>query len=428
MKLFKKIISHPERNSLFLNFTNYGIYSLSLYIVPLITLPYIIRVVGLEKFGIISLALAVSNYLRIVADYGWSTLGVQYIARKQKSAKETSTIISTILTIQLLLMMVTFISLAGIGYFIPSVHSEYFVFLVTFGLVPSYLLTASWFYVGMEKVKFLNYINFLAKGLYLFFIFFFLRNEDQYYLVPVLNSISLFIGALFSIILMRQSFGIRFQIPTVENLKSFLKDGWPIFVSSFAGNFYRNSNIIILAFFVAHPIVGIYAAADKIIRVFQGTFAPITQTLYPYISRIMSVSYQRAEKAIIALGSLMSIISAIIITIIFFTAEWIMYLIVDQHTVLGTLLLRIGIPTILFGVVNYILGIIYMTNFGLKQYYSKAVLMTGLINLILCTSLSNYFGATGAMLSFTISEFSLLLMLLGKTVRTLRTQPERGLS
>ena len=85
MKFVKKIYTHPERNALLFNFTNYGIYSLSLYIVPLITLPYIIRVVGLEKFGILSLALAVSNYLRVVSDYGWSTLGVQYIAKNQKS-------------------------------------------------------------------------------------------------------------------------------------------------------------------------------------------------------------------------------------------------------------------------------------------------------------------------------------------------------
>ncbi len=161
--------------------------------------------------------------------------------------------------------------------------------------------------------------------------------------------------------------------------------------------------------------MGIYAAADKIIRVFQGTFAPITQTLYPCISRIMTASHQRAENAIKVLGLAMSVLSIFIIIGIFFTADWIMYWVVDQHTSLGTLLLRIGIPTILFGVINYIIGIIYMTNFGLKQFYSKAVLATGIINLIFCTGLAANWGGIGAMLSFTISEFFLLTMLFIKT-------------
>ena len=414
MRLVKKILTHPERNSLLSNFGNYGIYSLSIYIVPLITIPYIIRVIGLEKFGILSLALAVSNYFRVVADYGWSTLGVQYIAKKQNSVKDHSEIISVILLIQLSLTIVLFLILLIITVSVPSLNKEFTVYVATFGLVPGNLLLTSWFYVGIERVKFLNLVNFSSKILYVFLIFSLLTKQTQYYLVPVFNTISLFIGAVISIILLKFKFRIQFCFPRVQKIILFLEDGWPIFISSLAGSLYRNSNIIILAFFVSESAVGIYAAADKIIRVFQGAFAPITQTLYPYISRIKIESQKRAETAIKTLCYVMSSITGFIVIILFFSADRIMYLLINKCTVTGINLLRIGLPTLIFGILNYIIGIIYMTNFGLKQYYSKAVLITGMVNLFLCTFLSFLMGSKGAMLSFTISEFFLLFVLLIK--------------
>ena len=414
MRLVKKILAHPERNSLLSNFGNYGIYSLSIYIVPLITIPYIIRVVGIEKFGILSLALAVSNYFRVAADYGWSTLGVQYIAKKQNSVKDHSEIISVILLIQLSLTVILFLILLIITVSVPSLNKEFTVYVTTFGLVPGNLLMTTWFYVGIEKVKFLNIVNFSSKILYVFLIFIFLTKQTQYYLVPIFNTISLFSGAVISIILLKFKFRIYFCFPRPRKIILFLKDGWPIFISSLAGSLYRNSNIIILAFFVSESAVGIYAAADKIIRVFQGAFAPITQTLYPYISRIKIESQKRAETAIKTLCYVMSSITGFIVIILFFSADWIMYLLINKYTATGISLLRIGLPTLLFGILNYIIGIIYMTNFGLKQYYSKAVLITGMVNLFLCTFLSFLMGSKRAMLSFTISEFFLLFVLLIK--------------
>lgn len=109
----------------------------------------------------------------------------------------------------------------------------------------------------------------------------------------------------------------------------------------------------------------------------------------------------------------MLLISGMIMAFLIIEANFIIELILESPSQLGNKLLKIGSFVILFGVPNYIFGVIYMLNFGLKKQFSKAVVVTGVINIFICFILSYFFQAIGTMISFAMAEVILLFILLG---------------
>ncbi|MHB2149579.1 flippase [Calditrichota bacterium LG25] len=411
MTFLKRITASREYRQLFKNFFNFTIFQLSNYLIPLITIPYIIRVVGVEKFGIISIAQAVAYYFRVVVEYGFPISGVQYVAQNQAKAQKLSEIYSNIIFIQTTLMLCGLLLLLSLIWFIPGLHKEWRVYLFAYGIVPANILMALWFYIGIEKMKYLNYINFLGRLIYLVFIFIFIKKQTDYLLVPLFNSSALFVAGLLSLIIINFKFKLRFYRPNYKRIKYYLQDGWPLFVSNFAINFYRNINIIILGLFASKEVVGIFAAIEKVVKVIQTIFSPLTRTLYPFITRITSESEQRAVKAISRILKIMSSISFFIMVALILTAPWAVKIVIGQANALGETLLRIGSLVILFGVVNYILGIIFMTNFNLKKQFSTAVVIAGMVNVLVCSVFSKLWGAIGTVIAWTLIEALLFVLM-----------------
>jgi len=399
-----KFLQSDAIKKLINNFFNYTVFQATQYIVPLITIPYIISVLGVEKFGIISLAQGVANYIRVGADYGWNMLGVQYIARNSDDIHEQSKIISTILVKQLGLTLVGFILLIAGIFIFPKVAEYWDVFLASYGLVLGNILIAPWFFVGSQKVKYLNYVFLVSRIMYVLLIVLFLKPVDNLLWVPVANSGSLIIGGLITLFIIKKYMGITFILPSWLEIKRYFKEGWPIFVSYFSTNFYRNSNVIILALFTSDYLLGLFSVAEKIVKVIQGTFMPLSQTLYPHLIKLSKNSKKKAVNAIKKVSFVMGSISIVTIVLMYFFAPWIISIMVGEGIAEGALLVRIGSGVIFFGVLNFIIGIIFMTGFGMKRQFSNAVLATGIFGIISCFLLSYFFQANGAMLSFTLSE------------------------
>ena len=411
MTFVKKILSNKDHRLILKNFFNYGIFQFSNYLIPLITIPYIIRVIGVEKFGIISLAQALAYYFRVIIEYGFPISGVQYIAQNQKSIQKKSEIYSNIIFIQSLLMLGGLLILFGIAFVFSEVRQEWIVYFAAFGIVPANILMALWYYIGSERMKYLNYINFSGRIIYIVLIFVFIHTQSDYILVPVINSGSLILAGLVSVFILKKNFNISFLKPNMFLFKKYLKDGWPLFVSNFAISFYRNSNILILGLFASNEVVGIYSAVEKIIKIIQNVFSPLTNTLYPYISRVHVQSSQRSFDAIAKVIKVMALISALIVAGLIVFAPWVVLLVVGHAVPQANSLLRIGSVVVLVGVINYIIGIIFMTNFGLKKEFSKAVVTIGILNLFVCTILSKFYGALGTVVAFTMAELLLFILL-----------------
>ena len=195
---------------LFSNFLSLSILQWVNYVLPLVTFPYLIRVLGVEMFGLLALATALISYFNVVVDYGFNLTAVHDIATYSNSRKKVEEIFCTVITIKLILIAVSFLTLLLIVFTFEVFSNNWEVYLLTFGIVVGQAISPIWFFQGMEKMKYIAYINVFTKVIFTVCIFLFVKHEGDYHLVPTFVSFGYIVAGLLSMVVVRIKFNIKF--------------------------------------------------------------------------------------------------------------------------------------------------------------------------------------------------------------------------
>ncbi len=112
----------------------------------------------------------------------------------------------------------------------------------------------SWFFLGIQKMRYISMLNIGTSLIFTVSIFIFVRNSADYLYVPLINSIGAIIIGIIAIRIVRKDFNIKINLPSVEDIKTQLKSGWHIFISTVAISFYTTSNVFVLGIFASSTV------------------------------------------------------------------------------------------------------------------------------------------------------------------------------
>ncbi len=386
------------------------------YILPLITFPYLTRVLGPEKYGLIAFATAFVAYFGMVTEYGFGLSASREISINRNNEDQVSKIFSSVIFTKLLIMILCFLALSLIVFSIDSFRANWILYFFTFGMVIGNFLLPSWFFLGMEKMRYISILNICTSIIFTVSIFIFVRNSADYLYVPLINSIGAIIIGIIAMRIVIKDFKIKFNIPSKENIKTQLKSSWHVFVSNIAISFYTTSNVFVLGIFASTTVVGYYSAAEKLIYVAVGLLGPISQSLYPHISSVASKSKEDAsdfiKKIIVYVGSFTFVISIIL----FFGAGLILNILAGNQFENSVIILRIlsFIPFIV-GLSN-VFGVLFLIALGYANRVSRVQIIVGVCYPILLLPMTYYLKDIGTALSFLIVE-SVITLILWKIYR-----------
>jgi PST family polysaccharide transporter len=187
----KKIFQIIGANKvLFKNFTSLSLLQIANYLFPLITLPYLVRVLGPEKYGLVNFAAAFAMYFAIITDYGFNLSATQDISVNRKNPERTSQIFSAVISIKMILFFISAILFTIIVFIFPIFKKDLLLFAITFVSVFGTALFPIWFYQGIEKMNYILVINVTVRTILTALIFLFIKQESDYILFAILNSIS----------------------------------------------------------------------------------------------------------------------------------------------------------------------------------------------------------------------------------------------
>ncbi len=409
--LFKRATSTPEKKVVVGNFFSLSFLQMADYILPLITLPYLVRVLGPAKFGLIAFARAFIQYFVILTDYGFHMSATREISVNRGDKKEVTKIFSSVLLIKLCFLVLSFLVLIGMVSFVPRFRSDWLIYVFTFGVVIGNALLPIWFFQGMERMKYITFLNIASKLIFTVSIFVFIRKAEDYIYVPLINSLGFLIAGISGLWIVRRSFKVGFSRPDLRDIKHQLKEGWYIFISGVSVSLYTTSNTFILGLFTNNTIVGYYSAGERLIRAVQKLLSPLSNAVYPYISKLASESREKTMGFIGKLTILVGSGSFIVSLGIFIFAAFITNTILGQQYQKSIIVLRILAFLPFLTSLNTMFGTQTMIPFNLKPALSKIFISAGIINVALALVLTPIYEHIGISLAVLFTEFFITVIM-----------------
>ncbi|MGC8985024.1 MAG: flippase [Thermosulfidibacteraceae bacterium] len=374
------------------------------YILPLITLPYLVRVLGPEKFGLIAFAQAFCGYFQILTDYGFNLSATREISIHREDKNKVSEIFSSVIVIKFFLFFLSFLVMTCIVFLFEKFRRDWIIYYLTFGGVLGQVLFPIWFFQGMERMKYITVLNIIAKLVFTVSIFVFVREVSDYIYVPLINSLGSVIAGVSALWIVFKDFGARFRIPPLVDIKHQLKEGWHIFISTVAISLYTTSNTFILGLFMNNTIVGYYSAAEKLVGAVQRLWAPVSQTIYPYFSKLYNQDQGKAKQLLVRVLGITAMITFLISTLGCLSAPFFVSIVLGKEYLPSVSVFQILVFVVFAVGINDILGIQGLVSFGYGNKFSQVVIIAGIIHLTLLFILIPKLDYLGPAIATIISE------------------------
>lgn len=381
------------------------------YILSLVTLPYLVRVLGPGKYGLIAFAQVFIQGFIILTDYGFCFSATRSISIHRNDNKKISQIFISVLLIKIALLLVSFLILTGVVFFVPKFRTDWVVYFFTFGMVIGYALFPIWFFLGMERMKFITFINLFSKLVIVIATFIFIKSQADYIYVPLVNAIGLILAGVIGLWVAAKKFKLKFSKPGLPDIMRELEEGWHVFISTVAISLYGLSNTFILGLFASNVVVGYYSAVEKLIKSGQKILVSLTQAVYPYITKLASESRPKAIVFIRKILKIIGIFSSSISAAIFIFARPIVDLLLGPQYKESIIVLKIlaFVPFMLWTGTG--LTVFFLLGLGYIKVWTRIALTCTVISIIGSFLLIYVFSWAhiGAAISCLVTELCVLI-------------------
>lgn len=253
------------------------------YIFPLITVPYITRTVGVEKYGLIAFANSFIQYLIVISEYGCGDSGIYRIANNRHNKNNISNIFNSVMATKIIMFCIAFIIMLVLTFSIPKFREIWPLIFASYLSVLGNVLMVNWFFIGMEKMKYLTILNVVSGTLFTSLIFLFVKNPQNYVLIPLFTSLGTIVAGFFSIYIAAKKEGLEFYIPKWKSIIYQFKFSTQFFISKITSFGAGVTNTFCLGFVSSMVLVGYYTAAYTIHLACSSILAAISQAIYPYM-------------------------------------------------------------------------------------------------------------------------------------------------
>jgi PST family polysaccharide transporter len=345
-------------------------------LLPLITYPYLIRVLGKETYGLVVFAQAIIGYLLILVGFGFNISATKDISIHRDNKEKLSEIVSSVLIIKSVFFILSLIILSVVLWFIPQAKGYEALFYLTMWMCLYDVLFPQWYFQGIERMKYITYITLVSRLIFLGLIFVFIHSPADYLFMPVISGIGAVIAGLVSLYIVFFIHKIKLAKQPLLVLKKYLKDSIPFFVSNVSVKIYVSTNKVIIGSFLGMTEVSYYDLGEKITSLLKIPQGLLSQTLFPKINKDKDIHFvKKAFFVSIAINIIL------FVGIVLFSKPIVMFLGGEQMlpAIWVVNILALSVPII---AMSNIFGIQLLVPFGYSKIFSQIIVASGIIYLI----------------------------------------------
>jgi PST family polysaccharide transporter len=344
------------------------------YLLPLVIIPYIIKIVGIESYGYLVFGLALSSYFKVLIDFGFDITITKQIIKSNFEPEKISEIFSIVVISKVILLAISLLIFSVILPFLPITSKiGYVFFYLNFIFVFSSVLNVNAYFYASHNIKYITITNAISKALYLLSLVLFLKSNNQIQLLALLSSMSWILPNLILFIISIYKFKIRFKIVDFKKNIDLIYESKNAFISELAVSFYGTTNLFIMGLFFPGTITGIYGAIEKVYNAFTNIISSANYVLYP----ILLNSYEKHKnrfKEILYNTEIKYFLVTIICSVIMYIVKEkvLIYLIGDTNNIVANNYYTIFVFALIFSP----FGAFYTRIFLILNYSKKLIKVT----------------------------------------------------
>jgi len=375
------------------------------HLLPLVVTPLLVKSIGLELFGSLEFAKAISFYFTAFVGYGFKFSATKEISLYPTDKVHIGKVISSIYTIKVVIIVICWFIMHLLIYCIPEIAAHQTFLLGFFPVVIGSSLFPTFVFQGINKMHWLTQLNLGSKLIFLSLIYMLIRMPSDAILFPYLLALVDFLRLGIALFLLYGKLGIKLVWPDLILIRQQLQEGMHFFLSQLVFMFYSRFPAIFIGFSNGTTMVAIYNLGEKLIKTTNVMLEPFMQALYPIVYKKIKENLTIGVACLKSYGKITLFILGLIgIGYVIFSQYFIYWLTGEKNLTDANFVLKLHafLPAITF--FNNLLGFGVLIPLRAGKKYTLVMLITSLICIGLHSWLVPIFNIKGAAWAILSSE------------------------
>lgn len=398
-----------RQKSLTVNFIMNILLTISSFIFPLVTFPYVSRILLPSGTGKVSFATSVVTYFSIFAQLGIPTYGIRACARVRDNREELTSTVHELFLINLIMSCFSYIVFFLVVCMTPRLCQERLLFVIISTTIFFNLIGMEWLYKALEQYTYITIRSVLFKLLAFIAMFLFVHEQNDYIYYGAITIFAASASGILNFLNVHKLINRKSSHP--YNLHKHMKPVFVFFAMSCATTVYTNLDTVMLGFMKSDAEVGLYNAAVKVKMVLLGIVTSLGTVLLPRVSYYLENNMVEEFRKIAskAIHFVFLFAGALCIYFVIFAEESILFLSGPAYT--GAVLpMQIIMPTLILVGLTNIMGIQMLVPMGKEICVLYSEITGAVLDLILNMILIPFYGATGAAVGTLAAEAAVWLV------------------
>lgn len=316
---------------------------------PLITLPYLTRVLTVNSYGIVTFVKATMTYFQLFIDFGFILSATKDVVQAKGNKSKISGIVSDVMWGKLILTVVSLFSLFAMIIVVPILRENIEFVLLSFIPIGLSTFLFDFLFRGIEKMEVITYRFILMKGISTVLTFFCVKNNSDLLWIPILDILGTLIAIIWIFSSMRRM-EIHIQKSKYYNIKMRLSESGTYFISTVATTAFGVLITFLVGILMKRSDIALWSIVLQLVNAVQALYTPIDDGIYPQM--VKSKSFQLIKNVlmifmpIVILGCL----------IVYFGSDLILLLVGGPQYTSAAPLLRAMIPVLFLSFPSMLFG------------------------------------------------------------------------
>lgn len=372
------------------------------YLLPLITVPYLARVLGPEGFGEVAFAQSFAAWSALIVEFGFAYSATRDLARLRRDPLAVAELAAGVLGAKLLLVVGLAAAVMAAAQWVAAFHGHVEYLIGAGFLAVAQGFSPLWYFQGIERMGLATLRDVCGRGLAVLAIFAFVRGAGDGPKVLYFAAAGAAAAAVANYRRLYQD--VRFVAPQWRQSLTTVRKASALFLFRASVSLYTSANVFILGLFVPAFQVADYAGAEKIVRAFLGLVSPVTQAVYPRVSNLALNDPPAASKWIKRTLGVLVCFAGLAAICLAAVAPWLIRLLLGPGYEGAVPLLRLLAVVLPLVAASGVLGVLWMLPLQMDKWFNAIICAGGAVNIALAIPLVPRIGTIGMAFSVVGTE------------------------